>query len=86
MRTIAGKFRLKQQHEQMSLPAGGAKNIKADLEKGMQDANAKTRTNTQSTFDKAAAEGQNAYHNAADKGANLAQNTADKLNEKGNRL
>ncbi|KAL3132612.1 hypothetical protein ABBQ32_009140 [Trebouxia sp. C0010 RCD-2024] len=58
---------------------GAGKNIKSDLEHGMQDANAKARTNTGSTFDKAAAQGQNAYHSAADQGANLAQNTANKL-------
>lgn len=55
--------------------AGAGKNIKSDVEHGMQDANAKARTNT----DKAAAQGQNAYQSAADKGANLAQNTANKL-------
>ncbi|DBA93631.1 hypothetical protein WJX82_000986 [Trebouxia sp. C0006] len=61
---------------------GAGKNVKADLEKGMQDANEKTRTNSQTTFDKAAAQGQDAYHAAANKGANVAQKTADKLNEK----
>ncbi len=48
----------------------------------MQDANEKTRTNSQTTFDKTAAQGQDAYHAAANKGANVAQKTADKLNEK----
>ena len=61
------------------LHAGAGKNIKSDVEQGMQDANAKTRTKTDSTFDKAAAQGQDAYRSAADKGANLAQNTANKL-------
>lgn len=61
------------------MTAGAGKNIKADLEKGMQDANAKTRANTETNFDKAAAQGQQAYHSAADKGSNLAQKTADKL-------
>ena len=45
----------------------------------MQDANAKAKSNSGTTFDKAAAQGQDGYHSAADKGANLAQNTANKL-------
>lgn len=45
----------------------------------MQDANAKTRSKTDTNFDKAAAQGQDAYRTAVDKGANLAQNTANKL-------
>ena len=58
--------------------AGAGKNIKSDLEQGMQDANAKARTNKDSIFDKTAAQGQEAHRSAADKGANLAQNTANK--------
>ena len=38
--------------------ADAGKNIKADLEQGMQDINAKTRTNADTNFDKAAAKGQ----------------------------
>ena len=59
--------------------AGAGKNIKADLETGMQDANAKTRAKTETNFDKAAAQGQQAYDSAAAKGSNIAQKTADKL-------
>ena len=68
------------------MAVGAGKNIKADLEKGMQDANAKTRANAQSTFDNAAAQSQDTYHKGLDKGANLAHNAADKLDEKNNRL
>lgn len=52
----------------------------------MQDTNAKTKTNAQSTVDKVAAQGQDAYHTAADKGANVAQKTANKLDQKTSQL
>ena len=70
----------------LGVAVGAGKNVKADLEKGMQDANAKTRANAQSTFDNVAAQSQDAYHKGLDKGANLAQNTADKLDEKNTKL
>lgn len=46
------------EHRLSNVNADAGKNIKSDLEQGMQDINAKTRSSADTNFDKAATKGQ----------------------------